>query len=140
MAFVRFERIEDEHAPTLATTVNLYQLAAPRPGANLVVPARRIIFFSCRVITAGTTTAAVSFGTTTGGVSSIMASATVAATVAGRKIAPAGADLAGNSIAYVPGAAQEFITATYTIGAVHPVIRWCAVILNEDVLDKLLVA
>jgi hypothetical protein len=106
----------------------------------MTVTGKRVIFFSCRVAVAGTTTAAVSFGTTSGGVASLMSAAEVAALVLGRKVVATGADLAGNGVEKVPGAAEDFITGTYTVGAVNPVLNWCAVLINSDVVDDLFIA
>jgi hypothetical protein len=140
MPSVTMQRIEGQYAPTAAVTTNLARLVPIRPGAGMTVAGKRIAFFSCRVQVAGTTTAAVSFGTTSGGVSAIATVGEVAATVLGRKTTFAQADMAGNGVLKTPGAAEDFLTGTYTIGAVNPVIHWCIVLINDDVVDDLFVA
>ncbi len=140
MPAIKVDRIEGQYAPTAAVTTNLARLVPIRPGAGVTALGKRLIFFSARVQVAGTTTAAVSFGTTSGGVASIMSTAEVAATVLGRKTTAAQADLAGNGVLKTPGAAEDFITGTYTLGAVNPVIHWAAVLIADDVVDDLFVA
>lgn len=136
----RIERYEGQYAPTGAGTVNLFRITPAVVAATTQTnQAKFILGFSVRVQIAGTTTAAVSFGTTAGGVTSIGSTTDIAATVLGRKTTMSGADLAGNGVLIGggSGATEQFLTATYTTGAVNPVIHWVILLINQDQALKL---
>lgn len=151
MPLLKVERIE--HTYDLAAgasppdtlgpgTTNVHILIPKRISAGVTDRTKRVIFASVRVITAANGTGTLSMGTTTGGTTALMTTGDIGLGTAGRKLTASGADLAGNSVARSPGAADEFLTLTYTRGSDSntPRVQIVVVLVEGDVVDDLLVA
>jgi len=116
-------------APTATVTTVIGRVGTEPSG-------ERVIGASCRVIQAGNGTGTVSLGKG-GTVTAFMTTANVGAGVAGVKKTAAGADLAGNGSEY---ATATTVVADYIVGTntVHPIVRFCLLVVAGDTWDDML--